>query len=97
MSQFDYEVGGQKFRMKSFGDAINQRFINLSEYFLANRPFNSSAFCREANSYFTNHTGDWTAHNSFFEGFHSYLAGFIKNRPVARRSLGLGTRCEVRN
>jgi len=80
MSQFIYEVGEQKFRMKSFGDAINQRFVDLSEFFLANKTFNSSAFCRDANSYFTNHTGDWAAHDSFFEGF----------TPIWRVLLGTG-------
>lgn len=69
MSQFSYRVGGQKFVMKDYGNTLNQQFVGLSELFLANKPFNRSAFCREAGSYFNAHAGDWVAHNSFFEGF----------------------------
>jgi len=69
MSKFNYEIGGQKFVMKDYGNTLNQQFVLLSEYFLANKIFNRSAFCREAGSYFDTHTGDLATHNSFFEGF----------------------------
>ena len=69
MSKFDYKVGGQKFVTKDYGNALNQQFVRLSEYILINKVFNQSAFCQEASSYFTTHTGNWVAHNNFFEGF----------------------------
>ncbi len=69
MSRFIYKVGTQKFEMKSFSNPINEQFVYLSQYFLAKKTFNRSAFCREAGLYFDTHTGDWTAHDSFFEGF----------------------------
>lgn len=67
--KYEYKVGEQRFRMGNLGGAINQQFVGLSEYFLANKPFNRSAFCREAGSYFNNHQDDWASHNNFFEGF----------------------------
>ncbi len=69
MGEFSYQVGQQKFRMGSLGDSINQQFVCLSEHFLANKAFNRSAFCRQASSYFDTHTGDWAAHDTFFNGF----------------------------
>ena len=69
MNKFSYEVGRQKFAMKDLGNTLNQQFVHLSEYFLASRAFNRTAFCREAATYFNNCADDWAAHNILFGGF----------------------------